>query len=143
GALDWTTRFLSRVAAKESSTATRLKQDNSAYNPKTNSADPAGIATNCLPSTAKDMGLDRIAAPSCKSQSGLPFSASNAKKFPSSVPPNTRPPAVDRRPAIGGVRSLNSQRSFPVAASQALTAANATSPSMRRPPPAVYAVPGL
>src|SRR5215475_4089590 len=69
------------------------EEGNNCYNPKTNSADPAGIATNCLPSTAKDMGLDRIAAPSCKSQSGLPFSASNAKKFPSSVPPNTRPPA--------------------------------------------------
>ena len=71
------------------------------------------------------------------SQSGLPFSASRAKKFPSSVLAKTRLPAVDSTPAIGGVRTLNSHFGFPVDASQALTAPKATSPSMRRPPPAV------
>src|SRR6185369_7110533 len=106
------------------------------YSPNTNNDEPAAIATYCFPSTANDIGLDRIAAPSCKSQSGLPVSASSAKKFPSSVPPNTKFPAVDSKPAIGGVRSLNSHRGLPVVASHALTLANAMSPSIRRPPPA-------
>src|SRR5690242_10897444 len=103
------------------------------YNPNTNNADPAAIATYCFPSTENDIGFDLIAAPSCKSQSGFPVSASRAKKFPSSVPPKTSPPAVDSKPASGGVSSLNSHLSFPVVASQALTEPNATSPSIRRP----------
>src|SRR5262249_2984789 len=111
--------------------------------PNTNNADPAAIATYCFPSIANDIGLARIAAPSCTSQSGLPVSASRAKKFPSSLLAKTRLPAVDNTPASGGVRTLNSHFGLPVAASHALTAPNAISPSMRRPPPAVYAVPGL
>src|SRR5216683_1015022 len=79
------------------------------------------MATYCLPSTPNEMGLALIAAPSCRSQSGCPVSASSAKKLPSSVPPNTRPPAVDSRPVIGGVSSLNSHFIFPLVASTART----------------------
>ena len=46
---------------------------------------------------AERTGMPRTLPPSWVSQSGLPVSASRAKKLPSSVPPNTSPPAVESR----------------------------------------------
>src|ERR671930_1826178 len=96
-----------------------------------------------LPSTPNAIGFALTAPPSCRSHRGLPVSASSAKKLPSSVPPNTRPPAVDSKPVHGGDSSLNSHFSFPVVASSARTAPQASSPLTARPPPATNASPAL
>src|SRR5262249_53094663 len=101
------------------------------------------MATYCLPSTAKAIGFALTAPPSCRSQSGLPLSASSAKKLPSSVPPNTSPPAVASRPDHGGDRSLNSHFRAPVVESSARTAPHASSPLTARPPPATNGSPAL
>jgi hypothetical protein len=60
---------------------------------------PEAMATCCLPSTIYVTGLAAIRPPVGKRHRGLPVEASRAKKCPSSVPPKTRPPAVESRPA--------------------------------------------
>src|SRR5262249_34893409 len=90
-----------------------------------------------------EIGFAFTAPPSCRSHSGLPFSASSAKKLPSSVPPKTRPPAVESSPVQGGDRSLNSHFSAPLVASSARTAPHASSPLTARPPPATNGSPAL
>src|ERR1022692_3456774 len=78
------------------------QQSTKIHRPNTKSAEPAAIATCCLPSIRKDTGLAAMLPPVWKSQTGLPVRESSAKKFPSLVPPKTRPPAVESRPAQGG-----------------------------------------
>src|SRR5215510_7034267 len=93
--------------------------------------------------TAYEIGMPRTLPPSCMSHNGLPLSASSAKKLPSWLPPKTRPPAVESRLVNPGERSGNSHFIFPVVASSARIAADASSPLTARPPPPVNAVPGL
>src|SRR6185503_16415054 len=112
-------------------------------NPNTNNANPAAIATYCLPSRPNDTGIPRMLAPSCVSHNGFPVSASSAKKLPSSVPPNTSPPAVDNRLLRPAESSLNSHFNLPVVASSARTALHPSSPLIVRPPPAVKPMPTL
>src|SRR5437762_12967571 len=101
------------------------------------------MATYCLPSTPNEIGLALMAAPSCRSQSGCPVSASSAKKLPSSVPLNTRPPAVDNKLLLPAESSLNSHFNVPVVASQARTALHESSVLRVRPPPPVKPMLGL
>src|ERR1035438_272244 len=93
------------------------------------------MATHCLPSTRKEMGLAAMGPPVWKSQSGLPVLASRAKKLPSSEPEKTRPPAVDSTPAHGALCILNSQRIWPVAASSARMAPDWAPPGGCASPP--------
>src|SRR5262245_35843259 len=81
----------------------------------------------CLPSTANDVGMPRMLPPSCVFHSGFPVSASSAKKLPSSVPPNTSPPAVDNKLVRPADSNLNSHLTWPVVASRARMALHESS----------------
>ena len=96
----------------------------------------------CCPSISKDIGALRTAAPAWKSQSGSPVSAFSAKMFPSSLPPNTRLPAVAMTPAHGGDCNGNSHFSSPVRTSSAFIAPLASSPRSACSPPPMNGWPG-
>src|SRR5579863_4683109 len=76
-------------------------------------------AMYCLPSTVKVIGEECQRAPSGKCQSGCPVLASTAVKAPSSLPKNTKPPAVAIRPpqASPAPTCSYSQAIFPVCGS--------------------------
>ena len=110
--------------------------------PNTNIVPPAEFTILCSPSISYDIGALRTAAPAWKCQSGSPVSALSAKKFPSSLPPKTRLPAVAITPAQGGDCSGNSHFSAPVRTSSALIAPLASSPRSACSPPPMKGWPG-
>ena len=110
--------------------------------PNTNIVPPAEFTILCSPSISYDIGALRTAAPAWKCQSGSPVSALSAKKFPSSLPPKTRLPAVAITPAHGGDCSGNSHFSAPVRTSSALIAPLASSPCSACSPPPMKGWPG-
>jgi len=80
---------------------------------------PAAIATTWRPAHVNVIGFARMIPPMFCRHSSLPLSASSAKKYPSSLPPNTSFPPVESTPAHGLVCSLYSQTLAPVAGSKA------------------------
>ena len=71
-------------------------------NAKVRIADPEGIVMNCFPFTTYVIGAVTSRDPVLIFHRFFPVAASNAMKYPSSSPENTKPPDVDSVPPQGG-----------------------------------------